>query len=232
MGEARAAKKERFVLKLDFAKAFNSVDWDYLLDMLGRMKFLERWVGWIRTCISTATANVLVNGSPSGEFELGRGLRQGDPLSPFLFLVAAEGLNLLTKRAIKEGLIKPTLVGRNKVEVSLIQYADNTVFVGEGSKENAVAIKWLLRNFKLLSGLKVNFEKNRVFGFNMGEGVLHGMAEELGYRVGRGEIPYLVMKVGGRLNGMAAWEDVVDKVKKKKNLEDGKPNLYQWREEQ
>lgn len=69
----------------------------------------------------TAMANVLVNGSPSGEFQLERGIWQGDPLSPFLFLVAAEGLNLLAKKVIKEGLLQPATVGKDKVATSHLQ---------------------------------------------------------------------------------------------------------------
>lgn len=98
--------------------------------------------------MTSATANVLVNGSPSGEFELERGIRQGDPLFPFLFLIAAEGLNLLTLKAAREGLLKPVLIGRDKVELTHIQYADNMIFVVEGSKDNASALKWIQKNFR------------------------------------------------------------------------------------
>lgn len=183
--------------------------------MLGRMNFPEKWVGWIRTCITTASANVLVNGSPSGEFELERGLRQGDPLSPYLFLLAAECLNLLTKRAIRDGLLKPVIVGRDEVEVSHIQYADDTLFVVEGSTDNAVALKRLLICFEMVSGLTVNFEKSSVFGLNLEEGLLEGIADELGCRIGVGAIPYLGLRIGGKLGGKEAWVDVVEKIKKK-----------------
>lgn len=145
--EAKLARIERMVFKVDFAKAYDSVDWDFLLDMLRAMKFPEKWILWISGCISSASANVLLNGAPSGEFALKRGLHQGDPLSPFLYLIVAEALNVLMNRAVQAGLIKPVVVGRDKVKVSHIQYADDTVFIVEGSIENALAIKWLLKNF-------------------------------------------------------------------------------------
>lgn len=141
----------------------------------------------MRTCVTMASANVLVNGSPLGEFELGRGIRQGDPLSPFLFLVAAEGLNTIMKRAINEGLLKPSVVGRDKVEVSLIQYADDTLFVVEGSSENAMALKRLVKIFELVSGLSINFDESSIFGLNLGEGQLGDIANELGCKIGRGQ---------------------------------------------
>lgn len=115
--EARRNNKSRIFFKVDFAKAYDSVDRNYLLDMMERMNFPKKWVDWMESCISTASANVLVNGSPSGEFRMERGLRQGDPLSPFQFLVAAEGLNLLFKRAVKAGLKREITVGRDKVEI-------------------------------------------------------------------------------------------------------------------
>lgn len=104
--ETRRSKDKTILFKVDFAKAYDSIDWNYLLKMLEILNFPSKWIAWIKECIVTASANVVVNGSPSGEFQLERGIRQGDPLSPFLFLVVVEGLNLLTKKAVSEGLLE------------------------------------------------------------------------------------------------------------------------------
>lgn len=87
----------------------------------------------MKECISSARVSVLVNGSPSDEFCPQRGLRQGDPLSPFLFNVVVEGLNILVKRAKELGIIKGVEVGSRRINVSHLQFADDTLFLCEAA---------------------------------------------------------------------------------------------------
>ncbi|KAL6525382.1 hypothetical protein OROHE_015689 [Orobanche hederae] len=156
--EAKKRKSKRVIFKIDFAKAYDSIEWEFLLTLMERMNFPGKWRKWVRECISTASANVLVNGSPSVEFQLERGVRQGDPLSPFLFLIATEGLNLLMNRAVDRGIIRPAKVGRDGVCISHLQYADDTIFIIDGAEENARSIRGVLKVFELLSGLAVNYD--------------------------------------------------------------------------
>lgn len=92
-------KKKCLMFKADFEKAYDSLNWRYLLDVMECMGFGEKWRKWVAICLRSSSISVLVNGSPTGEFHLERGARQGDPLSPFLFIIAAEGLNVLVQEA-------------------------------------------------------------------------------------------------------------------------------------
>ena len=148
------------VFKVDYEKAYDSVSWDFLIYMLRRLGFCSRWINWVEGCLKSATISVLVNGSPLAEFSPQRGLKQGDPLAPLLFNIVVEGLNGLMREAVEKNLFRGFLVGRNNVEISILQYADDTIFFGEASMENVKAIKVILRSFELVSGLKINFAKS------------------------------------------------------------------------
>ena len=94
------------VCKLDIEKAYDHVNWDCLLYLLNRMGFGSKWIQWIRTCISTVRFSIMINGSPSGFFGNSRGIRQGDPLSPLLFLLVMEVLSRMLRRTEEVGLIR------------------------------------------------------------------------------------------------------------------------------
>ncbi|XP_057452145.1 uncharacterized protein LOC130743952 [Lotus japonicus] len=89
--EAKSKKRPTIIFKVDYEKAYDSVLWDFLEYMMRRMRFSEKWISWILSCIGSASVSVLVSGSPSAEFRMEKGLRQGDPLAPFLFLIVVEG---------------------------------------------------------------------------------------------------------------------------------------------
>ena len=139
--EARKLKKELLLFKVEFEKAYDFVDWGYLDSVMEKMLFPVLWRKWIKECVGTATASVIVNGCPTNEFHLHRGLRQGDPLSPFLFLIATEGLNILMKAMVENNLFTGYTVGKvNHVVVSHLQFADDTLILGNKSWANVRAL--------------------------------------------------------------------------------------------
>ncbi|GJT28764.1 RNA-directed DNA polymerase, eukaryota, partial [Tanacetum coccineum] len=92
------------VFKVDFAKAYDSIRWDYLEDVLHSFGFGVKWRSWIKGCLSSSMASILVNGSPTSEFQFHRGLKQGDPLAPYLFILIMESLHLSFSRVIDAGI--------------------------------------------------------------------------------------------------------------------------------
>ncbi|GJS28839.1 RNA-directed DNA polymerase, eukaryota [Tanacetum coccineum] len=129
-------KKQAMFFKVDFTKAYDSVHWDYLLDVLEAFGFGQTWCNWIRGTFSSTRALVLVNGSPSNEFSFHCGLKQGDPLSPFLFILIMESLHLSFSRAVDEGLFKGVQL-QGSISISYLFYADDAM-LGVGIPRNIV----------------------------------------------------------------------------------------------
>jgi hypothetical protein len=126
------------ICKLDIEKAYDHVNWGSLLYLLSRMGFGSIWIQWIHMCISTVRFSVLVNGSPVGFFNSSRGLRQGDPLSPLLFLLVMKMLSRLFKKTEEGGFIRGFQVGvvtREGLGVSHLLYADDTILFCDACPE-------------------------------------------------------------------------------------------------
>ncbi|XP_026419867.1 uncharacterized protein LOC113315832 [Papaver somniferum] len=99
------------ICKIDFEKAFDPVSWDFVVEMLERMGFGILWMKWIQGCITDTPLSVLVNGSANAKFTTGKGMTQGDPLSPFLFLIVSEALNVFFQTGLHINFVKCSLFG-------------------------------------------------------------------------------------------------------------------------
>jgi len=178
------------------------------------MSFSVLWQKWIRECVSTATTYVLVNGCPTDEFHLQRGLRQGDPLSPFLFLIAAEGFNILMKAMVANNLFKGYAVGTvNQVVVSHLQFVDDTLLLGNKSWANVRALRATLVIFESMSGLKVNFNKSLLVGINISDSWLNEAATVLSCKVGKIPFMYLGLPIDCNPRRLMFWEPIVNHIK-------------------
>lgn len=181
---------------LDFHKAFDSVSWCYLDRTLDQMGFPALWRQWINSCVMTASASILINGSPTPPFKLHRGLRQGDPFSPFLFDLVVESLSLLLQRGLDFNLWEGIKVGRNSVTISHLQYADDTIIFCPPHLDQIMNIKRALILFHQASGLRVNFQKSSILGINLQESLHHHLASSLLCKSEKFPSKYLGLPIG------------------------------------
>jgi hypothetical protein len=214
--EAKRLNKEVVFLKVDFEKAYDSVDWDFLEFVMRKMNFPLKWRKWIRESISTAMMSVLINGSPTKEFKMERGLRQGDPLSPFLFLLVAEGFNVLMSKAVSDREFVGYGVGRDEeLTISHLQFADDTLVIGKRRWGNIFTMKATLQLFELISGLKVNFHKSELIGINIEDSWLRDAAAVLNCKVGCLPFNYLGLPIGANPRKTRTWEPVINSLRKR-----------------
>ncbi|GJS35528.1 RNA-directed DNA polymerase, eukaryota [Tanacetum coccineum] len=137
-------KINAMIFKVDFQKAFDSIRWEYLVDDLKSFGFGDKWRGWIFGCLDSSMGSVLINGGPTTEFQFHKGLKQGDPLSPFLFILVMEILHISFARVLDAGLYK-----------------------GKWDINNIKTIVNVLNCFFMASGLKINIYKSKLAGIGV-----------------------------------------------------------------
>ncbi|KAL4375888.1 hypothetical protein GQ457_02G032260 [Hibiscus cannabinus] len=205
------------VFKIDFKRAFDTIDWHFLIRIMEEMNFGKKWREWIFKCISSASISVLVNGSPTERFRIVRGLRQGCSLSPLLFNIIGESLNKMLIKATEKGLFSGFLLGQgqNSMNVTHLQFADDLMIFCEASLEQVKSIKRVLRVFELASGLQLNLQKSKLFGINIPESEILVWADAVGCDVGRLPAEYLGLPLGPVRNSATLWDPVVVKFHKR-----------------
>ncbi|GKV32830.1 hypothetical protein SLEP1_g41400 [Rubroshorea leprosula] len=195
--EAKKKKMESFLFKVDFEIAYGKVCWEFIDYMLFRLGFNIIWRGCIQECLRSSMISILINGSPTRQFPVGKGIRQGDPLSPFLFLIVAEGLNGLMSTAVEKELYKGVRIGNGATMVSQLQFADDTTFFGEATEDNIKVVKCIMRIFEMASGLKINFGKSQLMGVEVDNDWKDRMACILCCKKGKFPFKYLGVPIGG-----------------------------------
>ena len=141
-------------LKLDMSKAYDRVEWYYLEGIMRKMGFRERWINLVMGCVKTVSYSVLVNGEPCGTIFPTRGIRQGDPLSSFLFLLCMEGLNGLIKKADLQGDIHGYSLCRRGLKLTHLLFADDSLIFCRATLEECNKVMDLLKVYEEASGQK------------------------------------------------------------------------------
>jgi hypothetical protein len=205
------AKKEASLLfKVDIAKAFDSISWPFLLSVLQQCGFGPRWIRWISMLFRTAQTRVLVNGYAGDTFLHGRGLRQGDPISPLLFVIAMDMLAAMFHAVERSRVLSRFGASGIKHRVSL--YADDVVIFAKPDNAELKTVRRILDCFGEASGLKVNFTKSAVAPIHCPEEALATVCDMLSCQLVRLPCTYLGLLLSIRKLRHQDLQPVLDKL--------------------
>jgi hypothetical protein len=133
--DTKRKRKDGVILKLDFEKAYDKISWSFLFESLKQRGFCDQWCAWIKRVVDSGTLSVKINDTVGYYFKSRKGVRQGDPLSPLLFNLAADGLAKMIQTTQRNGLIKGLIREYIKDGVDILQYADDTILCMEDDEE-------------------------------------------------------------------------------------------------
>jgi hypothetical protein len=173
------SKRATVILKLDFEKAFDKVEHEFILQVLQPKGFGPKWCHWIQQILASATSSVLLNGVP------------GDPLSPLLFVLAADFLQTIVNDAMSQGHLTRPLPLNSTPNFPIIQYVDDTLVILPAEVNQLLHLKSLLLSFGDATGLKVNYGKSNLIPINVDEDLLHMLVAALNCQQGSLPFTYL-----------------------------------------
>eukprot|EP00253_Pinus_taeda_P024057 PITA_24057 len=203
------SKKPGMLLKIDLSKAFDSISWDYMKK--SAFGFANTWIRWIMNMVSSSFFSILINGIPSSTFRPSRGLRQGDPLSPFLFIIMAEGLGRSLHSAIHSNALKGISL-HGAPTVSHQQFVDDNMIFGHSSVQEARSLNSLLNNFSTASGACINRTKSQIFFFNTHPTTQRYIARILGFSIASLPSKYLGAPLIESARKHSSWISLLEKL--------------------
>jgi hypothetical protein len=162
MKEKRGSDQRFCALKLDMKKPYDRVEWEYLRKIMLKLGFHRQWVDIIMRLVTTVSFSVLFNGDRLESFRPSRGIRQGDPISPYLFLLAAEGLSCLLKSRIQSSNLSGVTVAPSAPMVSHLLFTDDSLLFFKANRASADQVKDILHDYCQASGQKVNMAKSSI----------------------------------------------------------------------
>ena len=163
MKRNRAKKHQSYALKLDMTKAYDRIGWPYLRAIMIKFGFSKRWVNIVMSLVTTVKFSVMFNGKKLEEFEPSRGIRQGDPISPYLFLLAAVGLSCLLKSKSGSSNLAGLQVAPSAPPVSHLLFADDNLLFCKANSNGDNEVNLVLNSYCQASGQRINFAKSSIY---------------------------------------------------------------------
>jgi hypothetical protein len=152
---------------LDFEKAFDKIEHEVIIQIMRHKGFSNKWVDWINGILKSGTSSALLNGIPRKVFHCRRGVRQGDPLSPLIFVLAADLLQTIINKAKEARVLRLPIDVGYTTNFPIIQYADDTLLIMEACPQQLFVLKEILNTFAYSTGLKVNYSKSSIYPINI-----------------------------------------------------------------
>lgn len=149
-------------VKTNMSKAYDRMEWGFIRAVLVQMGFDLQWVSWIMSCIVSVSYSFLINGSPQGGIRPTRGIRQEDPLSPYIFILCSEVLSSLCDKALADGSLVGVRVSRANPAVNHLLFADDTMFFCRSNQASVAALRCILQRYESLSGQRINYGKSAI----------------------------------------------------------------------
>ena len=155
-------KTKFMALKLDITKAFDKVEWQFLDIVMRRMGFSDKWCGQIQKCISTVSYSVLLNGEPTKTIFPHRGIRHGDPISPYMYIIYTEDLTSLIRQCIQRNQTHGYRASRGGPPISHLLFADDSLVLCRATEEECNKLMEVLKTYQDASGQEVNYTKSTI----------------------------------------------------------------------
>ena len=216
-------EKGWLALKLDMSKAYDRVEWCFVEAMMHRLGFPVSWINLVMKCITTARFSCLINGVPYGDVVPQRGLRQGCPLSPYIFLLCAQGLSALFQQAERVALIQGLSCSRFGPRISHLFFADDSLVFCRAKQEECDVVKQILSAYELASGQLINFQKSAItFSPNVKPGIRDDILHCFGLAAAQAHDRYLGLPTMVGREKKKTFEIIKEKVWQKLQLWKGR----------